>query len=247
MLPNIVTPGDVPSRPMQAQDFERTIGDLAASLGDPTRRGIYITARESAHPVTAGQIADIFGIHPNVARHHLDRLTDDGYLSVSSRRIPGQGAGRPAKAYEATEKEIAVSYPARRYDLLAELLVRIIERVAPDDAAAIAEQVGREYGAELAAEVGLPEEEGFADAVRAVTRAMAGVGFGIDAGDDLQLLTRHCPFGTAATNHPEVVCRLDQGIVRGLLAATGVDMEPVTVNPHVDPAGNCVTEVATAE
>jgi len=246
-MPNIVTPGGVLSEAMQAHDFERTLGDLAASLGDPTRRGIYITARESAHPVTAGQISEIFGIHPNVARHHLDRLVDDGYLSVSSRRAPSHGAGRPAKAYEATEKEIVVSYPARRYDLLAELLIRVVERIAPDDAATIAEQVGREYGAELAAQVGLPEEDGFADAVRAVTRAMAGVGFGIDADDDLQMLTRHCPFGTAAANHPEVVCRLDQGIVRGLLAATGIDVAPATVNPHADPAEACVTRVSVAE
>jgi predicted ArsR family transcriptional regulator len=231
---------------MHAQDFERSIGDLAASLGDPTRRGIYITARESAHPVTAGQIAEIFGIHSNVARHHLDRLVDDGYLVISSRRPDPKrtsNAGRPAKTYEATDKEILVSYPARRYDLLAELLVRVVEQLAPEDAAAVAEQVGLEYGRELAAQIGLPEEEGFAEAVRAVTRAMAGVGFGIEPeADERRLLTRHCPFGAAATNHPEVVCRIDQGIVRGLLEATGVNVDPVVLTGR-DGTGACVTEV----
>ncbi len=231
---------------MHEQDFERSIGDLAASLGDPTRRGIYITARESAHPVTAGQIAEIFGIHSNVARHHLDRLVDDGYLAVTTRRRDPErasGAGRPAKAYEATDKEILVSYPARRYDLLAELLVRVVEILAPERAAAVAEQVGREYGLELAAQLGLPEEEGFDDALRAVTRAMAGVGFGIAAGDERRLLTRHCPFGAAAANHPEVVCRIDQGIVRGLLEAAGADVDPVVVSSRLDAGGTCVTEV----
>ena len=30
---------------MTTHDIERTIGDLASSLGDPTRRGIYVTVR----------------------------------------------------------------------------------------------------------------------------------------------------------------------------------------------------------
>jgi len=229
---------------MTVNDFERTLGDLAAALGDPTRRGIYVTARESADPVAAGQIAEAFGIHPNVARHHLDRLVEDGYLTVSERRPRGGGAGRPAKAYEATDKAISVSSPARRYDLLAELLVRMVERLAPERAVEAAEQVGREYGRELASQIGLPEEEGFAEAVRAVTRAMAGVGFGISTdADERRLLTRHCPFGAAAVEHPEVVCRIDQGIVRGLLEAAGVDGDPVVVNPHAESDRACVTEV----
>jgi predicted ArsR family transcriptional regulator len=230
---------------MTSQDFDSTFGHLAATLGDPTRRGIYVTVREAADPVTAGRIAEAFDIHPNVARHHLDRLVEDGYLRVSERRTPGTGgAGRPAKGYEATGKEIALSYPARRYDLLAELLVRVVQRVAPDDGPAIAEQIGREYGRQLAAEVGAAgEEDGVAEALSAVARAMIGVGFGVtrDEGERL-LFTNHCPFGTTAADHPEVVCRLDQGIVRGLLEASGRSAH-ATVSPHEGPDATCVTEV----
>jgi predicted ArsR family transcriptional regulator len=230
---------------MTSQDFDTTFGHLAATLGDPTRRGIYVAVRESADPVTAGSIAKAFDIHPNVARHHLDRLVEDGYLRASQRRAPGSGgAGRPAKGYEATGKEIALSYPARRYDLLAELLVRVVQRVAPQDGPAIAEQIGREYGRELASEVGVAgEEDGVAEALWAVARAMMGVGFGVapDEGERL-LLTNHCPFGTAAADHPEVVCRLDQGIVRGLLEASG-RVGDATVSPHEGPDEACVTEV----
>lgn len=231
---------------MQVHDFERTIGDLAATLGDPTRRGIYVTVRESADPATAGRIADLFGIHPNVARHHLDRLVDDGYLRVSDRRPGGAtgGAGRPAKGYEATDKEILLSYPARRYDLLAELLVRVIERAAPDEAPAIAEQIGREYGRELAAGLGNGEEQGATETLSAVARAMMEVGFGIAPDEEQQtLVTIHCPFGTTAADHPEVVCRLDQGIVRGLMDAIGDRGDTAVVTPHADPDEACITEV----
>ena len=229
-----------------SREFDRQVGDLAATLGDPTRRGIYIAAREAPSAVTAGQIATAFDIHSNVARHHLDRLVDDGYLRVSHSRRAGKGgpgAGRPAKLYEVTAKEVTVQFPARRYDLLAELLVRVVERLAPDDAGRVAEAVGREYGNQLAAEIGLPDEEGFDSAVEAVARAMMGVGFdtAVDP-DDRTLVTRFCPFGETAANHPEVVCKIDQGTVRGLMEAA--HQSPVAVvTPHASADEDCITSV----
>lgn len=231
---------------MNSSQLDRTIGDLTASLGDPTRRAIYIAVRESPEPMTSSMVAKLFDIHPNVARHHLDRLASDGYLQVSHRRPSGKsgpGAGRPAKCYEATEKEIEVHFPARRYDILVELLTRIIGRIAPDDVARVAEEVGREYGSELAAEIGTPEDAGYEEAVVAVAQAMSGLGFGIDpdvpAG---RLLTSHCPFGEAAAGHPEVVCSLDRGIVAGLMGGVGAKGRPV-VHPHGSPDEDCVTEI----
>lgn len=231
---------------MDGQTLDLQIADLAASLGDATRRGIYITVREAPEAVTANQISALFDIHPNVARHHLDRLVSDGYLSVTKRRPEGRsgpGAGRPANHYSATAKEVSVQFPARRYDLLSELLVRVIEEIAPDTAGALAEKVGREYGHELAAEIGMPSDAGFEAAAQAVAKAMMGVGFDTEAHiDDRMLVTSFCPFGTTATNHPEIVCRLDQGIVRGMMeyanAPTGV-----VVMPHATADENCITEV----
>ncbi len=231
---------------MDALHLNQQIGDLAATLGDATRRGIYITVRESAEPMTAGQISELFDIHANVARHHLDRLVTDGYLQVTRRRRSerrGPGAGRPAKHYETTAKEISVQFPARRYDLLAELLARVVERVAPDTAAEIAEDVGREYGRELAAEVGLAKDAGFDTAVAAVAKAMMGAGFESEANTaDRVIVTRFCPFGETASKHPEIVCKLDQGIVSGLLESANAHGVPV-VTPHLEHEEDCRTEL----
>jgi predicted ArsR family transcriptional regulator len=229
-----------------SSEFDRQVGDLAATLGDATRRGIYIMTREAAGPVTATQVAEAFDIHANVARHHLDRLVDDGYLGVSRSRRSGKsgpGAGRPAKLYEVTTKEVALQFPARRYDLLSELLVRVVQRLEPDDAGAVAEAVGREYGKQLAAEIGLPDEQGFETAVQAVARAMMGVGFdtAVDP-DGGTLVTRFCPFGDTAANHPEVVCRIDQGIVRGLMEAAH-QRSVAVVTPHATEDEDCITSV----
>jgi predicted ArsR family transcriptional regulator len=230
---------------MDTEAFDRQVADLASTMGDATRRGIYVTVRESVEPMTASQIAELFGIHANVARHHLDRLVADGYLQVTRRRPAGRtgpGAGRPAKHYEPTRKNVSVQFPARRYDLLSELLLQIIERIAPDTASEIAVEIGREYGRELAADIGVPEESGYDAAAIAVARALMGVGFEVEARPGThELVTRFCPFGESAKNHPAIVCSLDQGLVAGLLEGTG--HAPVAVVNTRGDDDDCITTI----
>jgi predicted ArsR family transcriptional regulator len=231
---------------MDTKTLDSRISHLTASLGDPTRRAIYITVRESAEPLTTSAVAELFGIHPNVARHHLDRLADDGYLVVSHRRPSGKGgpgAGRPAKCYEATSKEVSVHFAPRRFEMLVEMLIRVLDEVAPENIGQVAESVGRAYGSELAAEIGAPEEPGYDGAVEAVAKAMTGLGFSVDPDVEGQrLLTTYCPFGEAATSHPEVICSLDRGIVAGLFGALSYDCRPVII-PHTDLDADCITRV----
>ena len=231
---------------MDTTAFDEKVGALASSLGDATRRGIYISVRESAEAVTASIVASNFDLHTNVARHHLDKLVVDGYLRVTHKRRPGKrgpGAGRPAKHYEPTLKEVSVQFPERRYELLAELLLRVVERLDPRKAPTVAEEIGIEFGRELAAEIGLPDDAGFGVAVQAVAAAMMGVGFDASTEvEDHMMVTRYCPFGTTATDHPEIVCRLDQGIVRGLLEASNPDAMPIVI-PHLRLSDVCYTDV----
>jgi len=226
---------------MAADDFDRALGRLTGTLGDPTRRGIYLTVRTSEDPVTASRIADLFGIHPNVARHHLDRLVADGYLRVGDRTaVKPTGAGRPPRVFEATDTDVSVAYPVRRHDLLAELLVRVVERLVPEDGPRLAEEIGREYGAELAAAIGMPTEPGFSPALAAVARALTGAGFEITAdAAEGRLLTESCPFGHTAAAHPEVVCRLDLGIVKGLMDAACGRGDEVVISPRRRPNRPC--------
>ena len=231
---------------MDTSTFDRELGQLASSLGDPTRRAIYISVRESADPVTAAHIAAAFDLHINVARHHLDKLVTDGYLRVTHRRQPGKrgpGAGRPAKYYEPTHKEVSVQFPERRYDLLAELLLRVVERLDRAAARRVAEEIGIEYGRELADEIGLSADPGFDGAVQAVAKAMMGVGFDTNTDDsEHMMVTNYCPFGATATSHPDIVCRLDQGIVRGLLEASNQNALPIVI-PHLRLGEACYTDI----
>jgi predicted ArsR family transcriptional regulator/TusA-related sulfurtransferase len=72
------------------------------ALGVPTRAGIYRRLRTEGSPVTAREVAEMFGLHTNVARNHLDVLTDAGLLVTGQRRQPA--GGRPAKVYVAREQ-----------------------------------------------------------------------------------------------------------------------------------------------
>jgi predicted ArsR family transcriptional regulator len=127
--------------------------------------------------------------------------------------------------------------------MLVDMLIRVLDQVAPNNVAEVAESVGRAYGAELAAEIGAPEQPGYEGAVQAVAKALTGLGFSVDPDvEGQQLLTSHCPFGEAATSHPEVICSLDRGIVSGLFGGLAYDCQPVLI-PHTDLDAECVTRV----
>src|SRR3546814_19989925 len=91
-------------------EFSSAVTAITAAFGDPSRREIYwfVHARSEADPegqqgrgVTAADVAEQFLLHPNVARHHLDKLARGGYVVVATGR-PGPGAGRPSKRHRDT-------------------------------------------------------------------------------------------------------------------------------------------------
>jgi predicted ArsR family transcriptional regulator len=221
-------------------DLDRSIGDLTAALGDPTRRGIYLAIRESASPVTAPEIAARFNIHPNVARHHLDRLKKDGFLEpVTTPRPKTSGAGRPARGYRSTNKQVDLKFPTRTPNLLAELLIKIINELdGSHPVAEIAAAVGEDFGRELAARFAPEDAESKNEAMMAVAKAMGSIGFGSEA-VGTTILTSHCPFGDVASSNPAIICSLDQGIVRGLFGVMNSKADPV-LTPDAAHA-NCVT------
>lgn len=203
---------------MTAETFDEQIEDITSALGDATRRGIYVTIRESHEPVTAAQIAKAFDIHPNVARHHLERLASKGFIQVSDVRPEHPTAGRPAKRYEVTEKSVSLQYSARKYDKLAELLTTVIERLDAGNALEIAEQVGHDFGRSLGAEIGIPEDDGYEVAAMAVATAMMGSGLGASTvpGEN-RIIAQFCPLCGEESNSSAIISRIDHGIVQGLL------------------------------
>lgn len=77
---------------------------VAQALSIPTRAGIYKRLRSTSEPMSAKEAAEAFGVHPNVARNHLDVLAEAGLVVTGRRKQPA--GGRPAKVYVAREQAV---------------------------------------------------------------------------------------------------------------------------------------------
>jgi predicted ArsR family transcriptional regulator len=159
-------------------------------------------------------------LHPNVARHHLQRLVDGGYLRVETGRN-ANGAGRPSKRYFCVEDELTLGLMQRRDDLLMRLLGEAMRRLGPEEAEVMAAVVGEEYGRSLAARMTPAEgQRTVRAAMHVVADTLTAHGFAAHAeerGDKTAVIAEQCPFGEASTTNP-VLCAVDRGMVKGLLA-----------------------------
>jgi len=175
-------------------------------------------------------------------REHLDALVDQGL--VIRERGPARGRGRPAWRYAAAgEPDPRV----RDYAGLATALAGHLERVSPDPAADGLD-VGREWGRELATGSSADAAAG-GSTVRARHRVVGLLReLGFDPQADARATTvalRRCPLLDAARRHPQVVCQVHLGIVRGALEVYRGDPEPTELLPFAEP-GACRLHLRTA-
>jgi len=232
--------------PLSAEAFAAGVAAATSAFGDATRRDIYLFVRDASEGSTTAEVAKAFGLHPNVARHHLDKLAGGGYLEVQVGRSPNLAAGRPSKRYRVTAKALALEFPVRRDDLLIALLARTLALVPIKAAEEMAEAVGEDYGRSLAESMAPGEgHRSLQAALHSVADALTAHGFASHTesrGDGLAIISEQCPFGGAAVQHP-VICAVDRGIVKGMLETLYGDTAPETSSSR--PAGDqiCVTLV----
>ncbi len=209
--------------------FTAAVSAITDAFGDPTRRRVYLFAREHGgdEGVTVSEVAAAVGVHPNVARHHLDKLAAGGYIQVVGRDggAPGRRAGRPSKRYVTTSRAtFEAALPVRSDDLVLALLGRALDRLPQEEAEEMAEELGATYGRAMAA--GLTGDalaagrRSLRSAMQAVADALTAHGFAAHTSSTrtrgLRIINEHCPFGTVANDHP-VICAVDRGMVRGML------------------------------
>jgi predicted ArsR family transcriptional regulator len=218
-------------------EFTDAVEAVTSAFGDPTRRRIYLSVRERPEGVTASEIAERFALHANVARHHLDKLAAGGYVEVFVTRSAHNGAGRPSKRYRVSAQVPGVEPPRRSDDLLILLLGQALSQLPADQAEAMAERVGEDYGRGMAERVGAGRTDAvsttsdtpssFRNALHTVADALSAHGFAAHAearAGSLALIQERCPFFDTARQHP-VICAVDRGMVRGMLA--GLYGQPV--------------------
>jgi predicted ArsR family transcriptional regulator len=215
----------------------RVLACMGDAFGDPTRRSLYRLVVQAEEPLSAGETAEMVGVHRTVARAHLQRLAELGLLQVRVRR--GPKGGRPAKVYVVAPEPIAAALPPRRYERLAALLVGALRQSAGGEAQAVAAatavgwQFGREEVSRLSAGgTAVCHESGgvLRLTAPAAQRWLDDNGFRATVRDrgSIDICLRNCAFRELATAEPQLVCALDRGILRGLFAAQESDVTLVS-------------------
>lgn len=204
-------------------DLETQIAGIAA-LNEPVRRALYLFVGSRPGGVGRDEAARAVSISRALAAFHLDKLVDERLLEAGYRRLnarKGPGAGRPAKIYRRSERQLALSLPRRSYELAARLLIRALER---GEAAPAVAPAARELGAELGAEARrrVARRPGRERLLAAAEAVLAEHGFEPDREGPVVRM-RNCPFGALATDFPDLVCGMNRAFVQGFLEGLGAD------------------------
>jgi predicted ArsR family transcriptional regulator len=210
-------------------------------LAEPARRRLYEYVLGQPTSVSRERAAEAVGLPVHSVKFHLDKLVAAGLLEVEYRRLTGRsgpGAGRPAKLYRRSAREVALSVPPRRYDLAGEVLAEAVDR-AVRQAVPVGETVRRvahEAGHALAAE---PDEDGGDDMTR-TCRVLARHGYEPRIIDQ-ELCLANCPFDRLASDHTELVCGLNLSLIDGVLHGLEVETLTARLAPQ---AGLCCVRVS---
>ena len=203
-----------------------------ASLGDESRRKLFDYAASAGRAVSRDETASALGLPRSTASFQLDRLVQDGLLTVEFRKLGGRGgpgSGRPAKLYLAAVGEVAASVPDRNYDLAAELLVSAIEESTARGGSAREALVRTAHARGLAAarakfgSAGQPDAQAGAD----FAGFLAAEGYRPEDDGEGGLVLLNCPFHRIAEGHTDVVCAMNGAFLGGAAAGCGIDPDRV--------------------
>ncbi len=201
-----------------------------AALDDPVRRRLYEYVSEQDQPVSREQVAAASGIGRTLAAYHLDKLAEAGLLETAYQRPAGRGgpgAGRPAKLYRTSGRELSVSVPPRAYELLARLLAEAAESDPTGKVRDVLNEVARDVGRQLSAETG-----GHPAAV------LEKCGYQPRTSPEGILELRNCPFHQLAQLHQDLVCSLNLRLLEGVIAGSRRPSARAVLSPH--PGRCCV-------
>jgi predicted ArsR family transcriptional regulator len=205
----------------------RSLQDLEV-LADPVRRRLYQLVLDRPEAMSRDEAATAAGIGRPLAAHHLDRLVTAGLLAAEYRRRTGRsgpGAGRPAKFYRPSGRELRASLPERRYEVAADLFASALEAGAGAEPAIALESAARNRGQELG------DEARRRSPSRSRARRRAALADVLrDAGyapfeRDGELRMLNCPFHELAQRHRVVTCGMNLALLRGIMAGAGLPEE----------------------
>jgi predicted ArsR family transcriptional regulator len=217
----------------------RRDADAIGVLEDDLRRELYLVVRSKGEPVTREEAARAVGISVKLAAFHLDKLVERGLLTFTYARPPGRGgrgAGRPAKSYRPSGREVEVTIPERRYDVLGSVLLRALRSKADgEDGEHAAHRAAREEGLEIGRSErrprGISGRPGAERAIAAATEVLEERGYEPYPEPDGCVRLRSCPFHALAERDRDLVCGINEELIEGLVRGLGNETLDVVFDP----------------
>lgn len=202
---------------------------------EPQRRRVF-EQLQAQGPCTVSELIGVLDMGRTLVAFHLGKLLEAGFVEVVP---PARGAtspGRPAQRYCVTRREVVVSVPDRRYDLLAGILLDSIASCRSGESAGdSAARAARHRGVQLARELvsGRPGRT-LASRFARLERLLSAIGYSPRREGD-ELTVRNCPFDKFRPTNTPQVCGLNQALSDGYLE--GLELEQhleTTLRPSAD-------------
>lgn len=205
------------------------------ALSSPVRSQIVDVLRVGEAAQDVQMLADHLGLHVNTVRAHLTLLENAGL--VASEPEERDRPGRPRLVYRATGAADDLGEGAG-YRFLAQILAGHLAATATDPSQA-AEQAGAAWGHFLVRRPPPFSSITPDEAIEHIVGLLTDFGFlpelDDQAPDAPRILLRRCPFLDVARDHPEVVCSIHLGLMRGALDELGAAVEATDLLPFVAP------------
>jgi predicted ArsR family transcriptional regulator len=217
--------------------LERDAEALGA-LEDELRRKLYVFVRAEGRPVSRDEAATATGISRKLAAFHLDKLVDRGLLTHSYARPPGRGgrgAGRTAKYYRPSDRQLDVTIPERRYDLMGSVFLRALRSQQHGETG---EDAARRAAGETGLEMGRTERRrraiappGPERALAVTTQILEETGYEPYRDDRGCMRLRSCPFHDLAEQERDLVCGMNERLIEGVVRGLGNETLDVVLDP----------------
>lgn len=218
------------------------------ALAGASRVRVLEFLRAEGRPMSAPEVAERAGLHPNTVRQHLEHLSDAGLVERFTERRTGPG--RPRLLFVALP-DSTVADDGESYRTLAGILAgQLATRPAAAEEAA---RAGAAWARSLPAELrgvapaivqGAIVEGATAEgATGQLVGLMDRLGFAPSVsvpGEPIEL--HRCPFGEVAAQHPDVVCGVHLGLIQAVLDDLDAPVRAGRLEPFAAP-GICLAHL----
>lgn len=217
----------------EAEDDAMPAGWHPGLLG-ASRTSVLQALRHNPAGLDARELGEACGLHVTTVRFHLRVLRQAGLVETTSEH--GGRRGRPRMIYTLSRADDAGVDTTSGYPFLASVLA---SQWATDSAtrARRAERAGHAAATPDEPDPVVPARN-LSEAADRVGATFSRLGFApqvVHEGPNVVLELHACPFREVAQRHPEVVCSLHLGLLRGALERMDAPVKATSLEPFARP------------